>query len=50
MRVRDVLDLLASGAEREEILTDYPFLQDADITAALNYASRQTDLVVIATA
>lgn len=35
MRVKDILDLLASGASREEILQDYPFLEDGDITAAL---------------
>ena len=48
MRVRDVLDLLAAGAERQEILTDYPYVTDADITAALRYAASQTDLVVLA--
>jgi uncharacterized protein (DUF433 family) len=48
MRVSDVLDLLAAGATREEVLQDYPYLQDADITAALHYASRQTDIVVVA--
>lgn len=35
VRVSDVLDLLASGASREEILEDYPYLEDADINAAL---------------
>jgi uncharacterized protein (DUF433 family) len=39
IRVRDVLDLLASGADRAEILADYPLLDDADITAALEYAT-----------
>ena len=36
--VKDILDLLASGASRKEILDDYPYLEDADITAALEYA------------
>lgn len=40
--VADVLDMLAGGATREEILRDYPYLEDADITAALQYASRQS--------
>jgi len=40
IRVKDVLDLLAAGASREEILADYPLLEDADITAALEYAAR----------
>jgi len=40
IRVKDVLDLLAAGATREEILEDYPLLEPADITAALEYAAR----------
>jgi uncharacterized protein (DUF433 family) len=40
VRVSDVLDMLAAGASREEILTDFPYLEDADITAALSYAAR----------
>jgi uncharacterized protein (DUF433 family) len=47
MRVRDILDLLAAGATRDEILADYPYLADEDITAALAYAARQTDHPVI---
>ena len=47
-RVMDLLELLAAGASREEILTDYPFLQPADIQAALLYAARQADHVVLA--
>lgn len=37
IRVIDILDLLASGADRAEILEDYPYLEDEDITAALEY-------------
>ena len=37
IRVIDVLDLLAAGASREEILEDYPYLEDQDITAVLHY-------------
>ncbi|UVC09530.1 DUF433 domain-containing protein [Rhizobium sp. TH2] len=43
IRVKDILDLLASGAPREEILQDYPMLEDGDITAALEYAAGQID-------
>jgi uncharacterized protein (DUF433 family) len=39
MRVSDVLDLMAAGETREGILADYPYLEDDDITAALEYAS-----------
>jgi uncharacterized protein (DUF433 family) len=47
IRVKDVLELLAAGASREEILTDYPYLEDADITAALKYAAEQADHLVL---
>ena len=40
IRVKDVLDLLASGASQEEILADYPYLEAEDITAALEFAAR----------
>jgi uncharacterized protein (DUF433 family) len=43
IRVKDVLDLLAAGASREEILTDYPLLEEGDIVAALEFAARQSD-------
>jgi uncharacterized protein (DUF433 family) len=47
IRVSDILDMLASGAGREEILADYRYLEDADIDAALEYASRSVDHRVI---
>jgi uncharacterized protein (DUF433 family) len=50
VRVRDVLDLLAAGATRAEILTDYPYLEDDDITAALEFAARQSDHPVLRSA
>ena len=50
LRVSDILDLIAAGANREEILTDYSFLEDEDITAALTYASRQMDHAVLTVA
>ena len=37
IRVKDVLDLLAAGATREEILADYPYLEAEDIRAALEF-------------
>jgi uncharacterized protein (DUF433 family) len=43
IRVKDVLDLLAAGATHEEILEDYPLLEAGDVTAALEYAARQSD-------
>jgi uncharacterized protein (DUF433 family) len=47
IRVKDVLELLAAGASRAEILEDYPLLEDGDITAALEYAARQADHMVL---
>ncbi len=49
MRVSDVLDLLGAGASHAEILRDYPFLEEDDILAAITYAARQTDHVVLTT-
>jgi uncharacterized protein (DUF433 family) len=43
LRVSDVLQMLAAGLPRDEILADYPYLEDADITAALEYAALQSD-------
>ena len=50
VRVKDVLDLLASGASREQILSDYPYLEGEDITAALEFAAKQSDHPVLLTA
>ncbi|HET6248776.1 MAG TPA: DUF433 domain-containing protein [Tepidisphaeraceae bacterium] len=47
LRVTDVLELLAVGASHEEILRDYAFLEPDDISAAILYAARQTDHIVL---
>ncbi len=47
IRVSDVLDLLAAGASHEEILRDYPSLEEEDILASIEYAARQADHVVL---
>jgi uncharacterized protein (DUF433 family) len=49
LRVTDVLELLSAGASFEEILEDYPFLERDDILAAIEYAARQTDHIVLQT-
>jgi uncharacterized protein (DUF433 family) len=46
--VADVLGLLATGQSREEIPQDYPYLESADIDAALTFAARQADHSFIA--
>jgi uncharacterized protein (DUF433 family) len=47
IRVIDILYLLAGGASRAEILADFPYLEEDDITAALEYAARHLDHPVI---
>jgi uncharacterized protein (DUF433 family) len=49
IRVTDILELLAGGATRAEILADYPYLEEDDISAALEYAARALDHPVIRT-
>ena len=50
IRVKDILEMLAAGASREQILSDYPHLEAGDITAALEYAAIQSDHPVLRTA
>jgi uncharacterized protein (DUF433 family) len=50
IRVKDVLDLLAAGATRAEILENYPYLEPADITAVLEFAAVQSDHPVLRSA
>ena len=48
IRVQDVLELLAAGLTREQVLAELPDLEADDITAALLYASRRLDHPVLA--
>ncbi len=50
IRVVDILELLASGASHEEILEDYPYLEGADIYAALRFAARQSNHPILRSA
>jgi uncharacterized protein (DUF433 family) len=43
VRVKDVLEMLASGMTKEEILSDFPYLEADDISASLEYAAKQVD-------
>ncbi len=47
IRVTDILSLLSAGASHQEILEDYPSLEDADILAALEFAAAQTDHAIL---
>lgn len=43
VRVSDIIDMIAAGEDRERILSDYPYLNDEDIVAALKYAAHAVD-------
>ena len=47
--VGDVVGLLAGGMSREGILADYPYLEGADIDAALAYAASAANHRIIRT-
>ena len=50
VRVTDIVGLLGAGASHEEVLEDYPFLEESDILAALEYAAVQTDHAILISA
>jgi uncharacterized protein (DUF433 family) len=47
IRVTDILELLAAGASVDEILADYTFLEREDVYAAIEYAARQSDHLIL---
>lgn len=47
IRVSDVLELLASGMSKEDILSEMPDLQMDDLTAVLRYAALKFDHPVL---
>ncbi len=49
--VYDVLQMLASGMTHQEIIEDFPELEELDIKACLSYAAqREHDMVSVAAA
>jgi uncharacterized protein (DUF433 family) len=50
IRVTDILEMLAGGMTHAQILTDYPYLEADDITAALAYAAREISHPVVTAA
>jgi uncharacterized protein (DUF433 family) len=50
IRVKDVLEMLAGGANEAEILADFPYLEQGDIQACLLYAAAQVDHPVLTAA
>ena len=47
VRVSDIVEMMAQGATRAEILADFPYLIEDDIAAALAYAAKAADHRVI---
>lgn len=47
IRVTDVLDLLAAGLTREQVLEELPDLEPEDVDACLRFASRRHDHPVV---
>jgi uncharacterized protein (DUF433 family) len=45
--VTDILQWMASGMSREEILSDYPTLQEVHLTAALSFAAYRESFIQI---
>ena len=42
-----ILDLLSSGMTFQELIEDYPALENGDILAGLAYAAKLTDVKII---
>lgn len=47
IRVQDVLDLLAAGLTREQVVDELPGLEPEDVDAALRFASARLDHPVV---
>lgn len=47
IRVKDVLEMLGSGASEAQILEDFPDLKAEDIRACLQYAAAQANHAVL---
>lgn len=50
IRVKEVLDMLASGMTEVEILTDFPDLEREDIQASCEYAAQYVNHPVVTAA
>ena len=48
IRVSDIVEYMAAGDTRETLLRQFPFLEDADLSAALAYAAETSKSAMIA--
>ncbi len=47
IRVKDILEMLASEMSSEEILKEFPYLEKEDIQAALQFAAEQNGHAIL---
>ena len=47
MRVSDILEMLAGGADEAEIVADFPYVKAEDVRACLAYAASVADHPVV---
>jgi uncharacterized protein (DUF433 family) len=47
MRVSDILEMLADGADVQEIVNDFPYITSADVMACLSYAASAADHPIV---
>jgi len=47
IRVSDVLDLFAAGLSAQQVLAELPDLEESDLRACLEFASRRIDHPVL---
>lgn len=48
IRVSDILEMLAQGVIQDELLTDFPDLESADIQACLHFAAQRAAIARVA--
>jgi uncharacterized protein (DUF433 family) len=44
IRVSDILDMLAEGVDKKQILADFPDLEEEDIRACLKFAASRVNI------
>jgi uncharacterized protein (DUF433 family) len=47
IRVKDVLEMLAAGVSESQILEDFPYLEQEDIRACLQFAASEMDHAIL---
>lgn len=50
IRVLDILEMLGNGLSKQEILDDFPYLEEEDISASLLYAASKLNHPIVSVA